>query len=50
MVIQVIIRLTLYVDQAILREGEDLANENLPGIKNTVKTANLRQFVCNSCT
>lgn len=37
MVIQVIIRLTLYLDQAIIRNGRDLPNDNMSGIQNTVK-------------
>lgn len=41
MVIQVIIRLTLYLDQAINRNGRDLANENLSGIQNTVNIFHL---------
>lgn len=36
MVIQVIIRLTLYLDQAIQRNGRELSNENMSGIQNTV--------------
>lgn len=36
MVIQVIIRLTLYLDQAIIRNHNKLMNETLTGIENTV--------------
>lgn len=36
MVIQVIIRLTLYVDQAIVRNRQNITNETLIGIENTV--------------
>lgn len=36
MIIQVIIRLTLYIDQALIRNRHDLANDNMSGIQNTV--------------
>lgn len=36
MIIQVIIRLTLYMDQAIIRNRHKMANESHPGIENTV--------------
>lgn len=37
MVIQVVIRLTLYLDQAILRNGLKVGNESHHGIVNTVR-------------
>lgn len=36
MIIQVLIRLTLYLDQAIIRNSRHLGNDSLPGIENTV--------------
>lgn len=36
MIIQVIIRLTLYIDQAIIRNGQELADSSIFGIQNTV--------------
>lgn len=36
MIIQVIIRLTLYMDQAIIRNRLQVGNEGHPGIENTV--------------
>lgn len=45
MLIQVIIRLTLYLDQAIKRHGRIVANDKMPGIENTVKIIR-NGFVC----
>lgn len=36
MVIQVIIRLTLYLDQALIRRGQESGNDSVAGIDNTV--------------
>lgn len=36
MIIQVLIRLTLYLDQAIIRNGHEFGNESSSGIENTV--------------
>lgn len=36
MVIQVIIRLTLYLDQALIRSGQESGNGSISGIDNTV--------------
>lgn len=36
MITQVIIRLTLYIDQAIIRNGQELADGSIFGIQNTV--------------
>lgn len=51
MVIQVIIRLTLYLDQAIMRNGRDFANENMSGIQNTVNIWHIQILSsnCNVC-
>lgn len=49
MVIQVIIRLTLYLDQALIRGGQESGNGSISGIDNTVSiefvnvSVNLRQ-------
>lgn len=51
MLAQVIIRLTLYVDQAILRNGRDLPNENMPAIQNTVNICNfISRYTLCVCT
>lgn len=44
MIIQVIIRLTLYMDQAIVRNRYKMTNESHPGIENTV--SRFRLFLC----
>lgn len=43
MIIQVIIRLTLYIDQAIIRNGQELAGSSIFGIGNTVNN-NFSEF------
>lgn len=48
MVIQVIIRLTLYLDQAITRSGHDMGNGSRYGIDNTVHYLHFK-IIINIC-
>lgn len=45
MVIQVIIRLTLYLDQALIRSGQESGNGSISGIDNTVSEISINHSI-----